>query len=421
MSPAWPAESDGNSLTPRSVATEVPFPCGLPHVGLYLHVPFCSHLCPFCPYNRCSYDAVTFARFEEAAHQEIDLYRPYLTRTAIGSVYVGGGTPTVDPAGLGRLLDHLRRAFEIRGPICVELHPANMDDRCLAILRGAGVSQVSIGVESLSDELLRRIGRSHDTATARDAVDRAVAAGFASVNVDLMFALPGQSLENWESDLAEILKTPVDQVSTYPLFGFPYSDLGRSEGLGRIRRPPSRQVRGMLAATDRRAREAGLERCAVWSWIRPARKKFSSVTRHHYIGFGPSAASMIGSHFYVNTFDVDAYAACLPGQRPIALVMAADRRLEMAYWLYWRAYELEISDDDFTSVFGPDVSIDRVFGRLLRPLAVMGMMRRHQKGWSITESGAYWIHRVQNEYSLNYIDRLWGKCRAQPWPAEIVL
>jgi oxygen-independent coproporphyrinogen-3 oxidase len=421
MSPGWPAEANEDLPVPRSVATEVPFPCGVSHAGLYLHIPFCSHLCPFCPYNRCSYEATAFTRFEQAAHQEIDLYQPHLAGTAIGSLYVGGGTPTVDPAGLGRLLDHLRRVFEIGGPTCVELHPANMDDKCLAILRAAGVSQVSIGVESLSDELLGRIGRSHDAATARDGVDRAVKAGFDSVNVDLMFALPGQSLEDWESDLAEILKRPVDQVSTYPLFGFPYSDLGRSERFGGIRRPAGRQVRRMLAATDRRAREAGFERCAVWSWIRPGRKKFSSVTRHHYVGFGPSAASMIGSHFYVNTFDVDAYAACLPARRPIALAMPADRRLEMAYWLFWRAYELEINDDAFTSVFGSGESLDGVFGMLLRPLAVAGMMRRHQKGWSITGSGAYWIHRVQNEYSLNYINRLWGKCRAQPWPPEIVL
>jgi oxygen-independent coproporphyrinogen-3 oxidase len=251
---------------------------------------------------------MAFARFEHAAHQEIDLYRPHLAGNAIGSVYVGGGTPTVDPVGLGRLLDHLRHAFEIRGPICVELHPANMDDECLAALRSAGVSQVSIGVESLSDDLLKRIGRSHDAAAARGAVDRAVEAGFGSVNVDLMFALPGQSLEDWENDLVEVLKRPVDQVSTYPLFGFPYSDFGRSEGLGGIRRPPSRQVRRMLAATNRKAQQAGFERCAVWSWIRPARKKFSSVTRHHYVGFGPSAASMIGSHFYVNTFDVDLFS-----------------------------------------------------------------------------------------------------------------
>jgi oxygen-independent coproporphyrinogen-3 oxidase len=367
------------------------------------------------------YDPAAFERFEAGVHQEIELYRPHLMGVPIVSVYVGGGTPTVDPQALGRLLDHIRLAFRVTGPVCVELHPANMDEKCLGVLRDAGVTQASIGVESLSDELLRRIGRSHDAATALDAVERAVAAGFEAVNVDLMFALPGQTLEDWERDLADLLNRPVDQVSTYPLFGFPYSDLGRSERLRGIRRPNGRRVREMLAATDRSARAAGFERCAVWSWIRPGRRKFSSVTRHHYVGFGPSAASMIGSHFYVNTFDVNAYADCLPNRRPIALAMAADQRLEMAYWLYWRAYELEIGDADFNFVFGSGESLEEVFGGLLRPLVVAGLIRRHERGWRISDSGAYWIHRVQNEYSLNYINRLWGRCRAQPWPAEVVL
>ncbi len=390
-------------------------------VGLYLHVPFCRELCPFCPYNRCAYDSERFARFETAAHQEIDLYQPHLAGVPIVSSYVGGGTPTVDPPALCRLLDHLRNAFDLRGPVCVELHPANMDESCLRKLRSAGVSQVSIGVESLSDVSLRRIGRSHDAATARDAVDRATAAGFDAVNVDLMFALPGQTLEDWRRDLAGIVTKPVDQVSTYPLFGFPYSDLGRAERLTAIRRPRGRRVREMLAVTDSLARANGFERCAVWSWVRPDRPKFSSVTRHHYVGFGPSAASMIGSHFYVNTFDVDAYAAELPTRRPIALALAADRRLEMAYWLYWRAYELEIGNDDFTEVFGPGTSLHEEFGALLSPLVVTGLIRRHRNGWRITDSGAYWIHRIQNEYSLNYINRLWGRCRTEPWPAEVVL
>jgi len=296
-----------------------------------------------------------------------------------------------------------------------------MDDACLAALRDLGVTMVSIGVESTNDALLARIGRSHDGAVARDSVARALRAGFASVNADLMFALPGQEVSDWEDDVRRVLDLGVDQVSTYPLFSFPYSDDGARTGITSVKRPPERKILSMLGSTVRLCREHGFERCAVWSWLKPEKKKFSSITRHHYIGFGPSAASMTGAAFHVNTFDVDAYAAGLPGRRPVALTLPVSRRLEMAYWLYWRVYELDVCERDFRDVFGDDASLDDVFGAAIGPFRALGMIRKTAGGYAITEKGAYWIHRLQNEYSLNYINRLWGACRRSAWPASVVL
>lgn len=159
----------------------------------------------------------------------------------------------------------------------------------------------------------------------------------------------------------------------------------------------------------------------MWSWLRPGKGKFSSITRHHYIGFGPSAASMTGSDFYVNTFDVEAYASRLPDRRPVAVSMPVDRRLEMAYWLYWRIYELKLTDADFRRVFGEDASLGRHFGGILRPFMLARLVERNNGGYRVTKPGAYWIHRLQNEYSLSYINHLWGVCRKQPWPAQVRL
>jgi len=236
-----------------------------------------------------------------------------------------------------------------------------------------------------------------------------------------MFALPGQSLREWERDVTTVVGLGIDQLSTYPMFSFPYSDLGKTSGIRQVRRPPHRSVRAMLKFTDEYCRQKGLERCAVWSWLKPSKGKFSSITRHHYIGFGPSAASMTGSDFYVNTFDVKAYVSKLPAQRPIAVSMPVRRRLEMAYWLYWRIYELKASSADFRSTFGANASLDAEFGHLLRPLIPMGLVTRANDTYCITKSGAYWIHRLQNEYSLSYINHLWGSCRKEPWPEEVTL
>jgi len=397
------------------------FPEGLRQAGLYLHVPFCKNLCPYCPYNRQAYDRDLFKLYERAVRQEIDLYTPYLQGMGFVSLYIGGGTPTVDVEGLVRILEHLKGNLSLDCDICIELHPSNMGRRCLEALQKLGVNMLSVGVESTSDPILKAIGRNHDRRMALNSTRRAVEAGFASVNVDLMFALPGQTLEDWAHDLRAVFDLGVDQISTYPLFSFPYSDLGQSRQISEVARPESRNVRRLLRLTDSYAREQGFQRCAVWSWIKPERKKFSSITRHHYIGFGPSAASMTGSDFYVNTFNVEAYADTLPQRRPVALSMPIDQRLAMAYWLYWRGYELKIMERDFQRLFGSDASPDAVFGLLFRPFRLLGMMRRITGGYEITPSGAYWIHRLQNKYSLNYINRLWGGCRRQAWPTQVVL
>ncbi len=400
---------------------EPQFPESLQQAGLYLHVPFCKNLCPYCPYNRQAFNKDLYDIYEQAVHQEIDLYTPYLQGMEFVSLYIGGGTPTINVDGLVRILEHLKSNLALKCDICIELHPSNMNQRCLEALQQVGVNMLSIGVESTSDSILKAIGRNHDRRIALNSTHRAMEAGFASVNVDLMFALPGQTLEDWANDLRTMIELGVDQISTYPLFSFPYSDLGQAQHIAEVARPESHTVRKLLKFTDSYAQEHGYERCAVWSWIKPDRKKFSSITRHHYIGFGPSAASMTGTDFYVNTFDVEAYASTLPERRPIALSMPIDQRLEMAYWLYWRTYELKIMEQDFQKLFGADVSLGSVFWPLFRPFQLVGMTRRIEGGYEITPSGAYWIHRLQNEYSLSYINRLWGGCRQQAWPEEVTL
>ena len=130
---------------------------------------------------------------------------------------------------------------------------------------------------------------------------------------------------------------------------------------------------------------------------------------------------MTDSDFYVNTFDVNAYVCKLPAERPVAVSMPINRRIEMAYWLYWRVYELNILASDFQSVFGADASLESTFGHLLRPLVLMRLLERATDGYHVTTPGAYWIHRLQNEYSLNYINRLWGTCRRTAWPLKVSL
>ena len=199
------------------------YPIDLKNLGLYLHIPFCKNLCPFCPYNRIEYDEELFQLYEQAVHEEIELYTLHIKKSEFVSLYIGGGTPTVNLAGLLRIINHLKQNFSLSCDICIELHPANMESECLELLKQAGITMLSICVESTSDIILKTIGRNHNGKTAIDSLRRAVATGFDSVNADLMFALPGQTLNDWELDLKRIIAAGADQISTYPLFSFPHS------------------------------------------------------------------------------------------------------------------------------------------------------------------------------------------------------
>ncbi|MBN2577932.1 MAG: radical SAM protein [Pirellulales bacterium] len=411
---------------PKMRPGERVFPAELKRWGLYLHVPFCRRPCTYCPYNRVTFDESLYRRYETAAHREIDLIAQRLAEvrgpcpaaaSPVTSLYAGGGTPTIVPEGLARLLTHIKAAFGRAGDVGVELHPGAMDEGCLDVLKGLGVSMVSVGVESLSDRLLRLIGRAHDAATAERSLRRALARRFDTVSADLMFALPTQTLDELDEDLQRALSLGVDQISCYPIFGFPYTELGKRLGIKQIRRPASSLLRRMLDLIRRRADDFGLVQGAVWSFHRPRGKKFTSTTRHHYLGIGPSAASMVPGQFSVNTFSIPDYAAALPGRLPTALVLPVSRQLEMAYWLYWRAYEMTIPRRDFAERFGKE--IETVYGKLLTLLTRTGMARLEDGAYQLTERSGYLIHRFQNEYALNSINRLWGQCRQEAWPTKV--
>jgi coproporphyrinogen III oxidase-like Fe-S oxidoreductase len=400
------------------VPTPVDPPTNLTGTGLYLHVPFCRSLCPFCPYNRQLYTTSEFEIFERAVYREIDRYAESTQQCGIISLYVGGGTPTLNHKGFLRILRYIRARFPGNYPVAVELHPHVADPQALKELLEAGVSQVSLGVQSLDDRDLQRIGRNHNATAGRTALRYALATGFNGVNVDLIIAVPGQTDDSWYRTVTGALDIGADEISTYPMLFFPYTQVGQRDNIPR--RPPEKVLHRRLDLVRRAAEQKGLERSSVWTWARPTKAHFSSVTRNRYIGLGPGAASMTGDRFYVNTFSVAAYADSVRSRLPVALVLQVPPRLDRAYWLYWSLYSLHISREEFAH-FYPGFDLDQEFGNLLRTMSFFGLLHHVPAGYDVTDSGAYWIHRLQNAYSLYYLEHVWGACRREAWPLDVTL
>src|SRR6476469_4886730 len=170
---------------------------------LYVHIPFCARICPYCAFYKERADSSQTQRFCEALLREVERVRERFP-LKLETIFFGGGTPTALSTGqLEFLLGGMRDRLDLSGLVewTLEANPGSVSPRKAAVLRAMGVSRLSLGVQSWDDELLKLLGREHDAAQAEASFQILRDAGFRNVSIDLMFGLPGQTLAQWESDL----------------------------------------------------------------------------------------------------------------------------------------------------------------------------------------------------------------------------
>ena len=294
-------------------------------LGIYIHIPFCLRKCPYCDfysvaeaqYGKAETDAIR-GRFVKALCREIEAGgRKYGMKAPAGearqadTVYFGGGTPSLlTPQELEAILDTVRKCFKVaeNAEISMECNPATATREKLAAYRGAGVNRLSIGAQSFDDGVLRTLGRLHNSADTLRTVEESRSAGFDNISLDLMFAIPGQKDEIWESTVTQAVMLRPQHLSFYSLEfmeGTPFTD-----------RLDKGEIRETEAEADRRMYERGLEIMAEAGFIQYEISNgalgLENVCRHNmkywgleeYLGFGPSAHSyMTGADGRGNRFN----------------------------------------------------------------------------------------------------------------------
>ena len=401
---------------------------GIRSFGLYVHMPFCATICPFCPYFKTLYDPGVVADFKTALIAEITSAARAGARGATGSsgageatengacprvtsVYYGGGTPALFHDHLAELNAEIRGRFDVRGPFAIELHPDNVQTGLLSQLREAGFDMVSIGIQSFHEECLRTLGRSPvDSAAGIAAAERE---GFRVIDVDLIFGIPGQTVGSLQEDFRIAAESGATQISTYPFIDFSFTSSG-DKPLG------ARQKKQLLAGILEVCAETGFERTSVWTFARRGTARYSSVTRDSYVGFGPSAASLLRSTFSVNVFSVPEYIRCLKnGVQPTALSVDLTERERSLFWLFWNAYNLRIDRKAFSVMFGTEVEDSFALELWLARRAKL--LEAAHYGYRLTDSGAYLFHLLEQSYTNQYIEKLWRLSLQTPWPDKLVL
>jgi len=387
--------------------------------SLYLHVPFCRNGCPYCPYTQVPYDEARVEPYTRAALAEVDWWAHTIGPAEITSIYIGGGTPTLALGSVASVLARVRERFRLTGDVCIETNPADVDDETVRQLHKAGVALVSLGVQSFHPKNLATLGRRYEPPVAEHALALLAQSGFASVNADLMFALPGQTPGDVTADLARAAQLGANQLTTYPLFTFPYTSVGEYLRLTAVRMPNLRVRRAHYRAIAGWCAEHGFERVSVWGFKRGAAPRYSSVTRDGYIGVGPGAGSHLPDGFVLNTFDLDSWIhATCAGRTAIALRMPFAGEMSGWWWLYWRFYDTRIPLDDLDAALGNDAPKAR---RWLRAVEQAGLAVRKGGYLELTEPGAFWLHLAQNHLALNYVNTLWTEARREAWPQAVAI
>ena len=390
--------------------------------GLYLHIPFCRQICPYCPYNKEIYHPEVAEKYTEAVKKEIDIYAELIGNRPVTSFYIGGGTPTTMLYnGLDKILEHVFEAFNMQCDIHMESHPNDLTLDSLNAISSLGVEHLSMGVEALQDHHLKTLHRPYSVKQVMTAVNRAAGNGFKCVNADFIFALPGQTYSEVEQAGHALVEMGVDQVAAYPLFRFPYTKMGRTAEESNYNISSIFKRRKMIGLLERIFYDAGFERTSVWAFTRPGTPKYCSVAVPLYIGLGASGGSYLKDVFYLNTFNVAEYIRALENSKmPIALSLDLTENMQMAGWLYWRIYETRFKRSDFQKRFGRE--FDRVYGKYMRLFSALGFLKMDDGDEIVlSDNGIYWLHVLQDLFSIEYISQLWGTSKQEPWPEKVVL
>lgn len=381
-------------------------------LGLYVHIPFCKSLCSFCPYCKVLYTKEECDRYIDALLQEIHLVGgQYPGKKQTTSLYFGGGTPALAADRLKEIIDALQEHFVITEGIGVELHPDNVTPRVLRTLKEAGVTKISIGVQSFQPKFQHILGRSTVDAPALRAALAQVP--FETVSMDFIFALPGQTFQDLKADVDAAFQNGANHVAIYPFIDFTFTS-------SKIQALPKKEKQLLLDQITRYCTSKGYVRSSIWTFASAGQANYSSMTRENFLGFGCSATTLLRDQFKINTFSVDAYCRRIAArQLPTCLTTRFTLRQRMVYYLFWTAYSTRVDSRDFARFFG--VPLQKMYGLELTLAKLLGLASEKDGVYQMTLKGAFYYHYYENFYTLAYIDKMWGILRKEAFPPKITL
>jgi oxygen-independent coproporphyrinogen-3 oxidase len=349
---------------------------------LYVHIPFCARICPYCAFYKELLDRSQTQRFCEAVLRELQRHaRRRDLRPA--TIYFGGGTPTaLTTAQLELLLAGFRQCLDLSGLVewTMEANPGSVSAAKAALLRRLGISRISLGIQSWNDDLLKLLGREHNANQAAQSFEIFRGAGFVNVNIDLMFGLPGQTVGQWQQTLERTIALRPEHISTYCLTYEEDTEFFLRQARGEFRQDPDAEA-ALFEMTMSMLEAAGYEHYEISNYALPGFR--SEHNRAYwfgadYLGIGPSAFSTVGFMRWQNISDFRQYSdALLSGKAAIASIERLTEEMK-------RAEKIALS---LRTNAGASARLLDSFPKQTREFIRLGLLRKVSDRFVLTRAG----------------------------------
>lgn len=376
---------------------------------LYIHIPFCVRKCYYCDFLSGVSDENRREEYVKALLTEIRMCAGECEKYTVTSIFIGGGTPSLmQGARIERILEEIRRGYVLdKGvEITIEMNPGTVDEEKLAAYKRAGINRLSIGLQSAENEELKKIGRIHTWEQFLHTWQLVRNMGFQNVNVDIMSALPGQSVAGYERTLQRVLSLtdPPEHISAYSLIVEEGTDFYRWQEEGKLDLPVEDEDRQMYHLTKKLLAEKGYERYEISNYAKPGfacTHNCGYWKRAEYLGLGLGAASLLKNVRFHNTESLEKYLANPCGCREDVHVLTDGEQIEETLFLGLRL-TMGISEKEFVGCFSR--TLDEIYGDVIEKNTQNGLLRWTEQGedrWlSLTEKGLDVSNYVMAQFLL---------------------
>ena len=361
-------------------------------LGIYIHIPFCVSKCKYCDFLSMPMEEYAHEKYIKALCKEIEFFaNEYREKYIVKSVFFGGGTPSVLKCEfMKEIFDVLYSNFQFQQAceITVECNPGTVDSNKLMFYKRNGVNRLSFGLQSVNNDELMALGRIHSYGDFLSSYEMAVKAGFNNINVDLMSALPGQTVDSWKKTLKEIIRFKPAHISAYSLIleeGTPLYDMVNSGQINNL--PVEDTEREIYRLTDEILTKYGYHRYEISNYSHNGMEcEHNKIywTGGEYAGFGLGAASLIGRKRYTNTRSFESYLENpLCDKEEETILTEQD---SMAEFMYLGLRMMEgVSPSEFRIRFGRHIT--NVYGEVLRKYTEGGFIEYCDERIRLTEKG----------------------------------
>ena len=374
-------------------------------LGLYLHFPFCISKCPYCDFN--SYQLKEdnqISSYISALYQEINAYSQKLKKSNITTIYLGGGTPTIlSGVQIYNILKFCKEKFTIEkdAEITIEANPGTLDGEKLKLLIESGINRLSLGAQSFNNLFLKKLGRIHNTQDIIDSYSFAREIGFSNINIDIMFALPGQTTEDLQVTLKKAVSLKPDHLSLYNLTIKSETEYYKKYKRGKLKLPTEDEEFDMYNWAINFLEESGFEHYEIANFARPHKRSMHNLIywqNKPYLGIGAGAYSFIRGYRYMNFKDPVIYIKeVMNGKLPVdnGEKLSLRKRMIETIILSLRTKD-GVSYKKFKARFG--VNLNDIFPGQIKKLVNLGLLKKDNYRIKLTKKGVFLANTVFREF-----------------------